>query len=522
VKALSIGVAALVLPLLAVAAPAPPAQAVPAVRWASPSGTSAAPCTEANPCDLKTAVEAAAVHDGDEVIVKPGSYSVTQLELSKAITLHGQAGEAVPTITTNYVPFGVYVGAAATLSDLTLLSSVQTTLLSVAAAGATIERVSATVPFAGGTACNLTATVVLRDSICRATGVNSKGVGSNANLGPGTATITLRNVTALGGFAGLGFDATGPGVVFEIDAKNVLARYAGGVSGSDVRAGASGGASVAITLAHSNYATTSGIGASSSVTAPGTGTNQTAAPNFVDAANGDFHQAPGSPTIDAGVLDAFTGSTDFEGDPRAVRATGGCPALPDIGADEQVTTLECEPPETTIEGASGATEDSTPTFQLISNEPASTFECRVDEGSFAACTSPYTTPVLGLGAHTMAARAIDPSGNVDPTPATRSVTVTAPRAPAEPAPETTLTQAPARKVVTRKSRAKVSFAFSSSASGTFECSLDGAAFTACTSPTKARLRRGKHTFAVRAVTPSGAVDPTPASVTFRVRSRPRR
>jgi hypothetical protein len=330
-------------------------------------------------------------------------------------------------------------------------------------------------------------------------------------------------VTAVGTTSGVGFDFSGPGVDFAIDAVNVIALSLD-PNGADVRASAQNGASIAITLAHSSYTSeqeiTNGGGVAATVTDPGTGTNQTSAPVFVNAVAGDFHQAAGSPTLDAGVLDASTGPTDFEGDARAIRATAACPALPDIGADERVTTLECDPPETTLTGPSGTTDDTTPTFQVGSDEPGSTFECRVDAAAYAACTSPYTTPVLALGTHTVEARAIDLSGNVDPTPATRSVTITSP-APAA-APETTLTQAPPKRLVSVKKRAKVTFAFSSPTPGTFQCSMDGAAFTACTSPTRVRLGRGKHTFSVRAVNPSGTVDPTPASVTFKIKVRKRR
>jgi hypothetical protein len=49
----------------------------------------------------------------------------------------------------------------------------------------------------------------------------------------------------------------------------------------------------------------------------------------------------------------------------------------------------------------------------------------------------------------------------------------------------------------------------------FECSLDGAAFSPCSSPvTLTNLAEGRHTFAVRAVARSGAKDPTPASFTW--------
>lgn len=76
------------------------------------------------------------------------------------------------------------------------------------------------------------------------------------------------------------------------------------------------------------------------------------------------------------------------------------------------------PPETTItSGPSGPTTDSTPTFEFSSNEPGSTLECRIDSGPFIPCTSPFTTPPLGPGAHTFEVRATDPAGNVDPSAA---------------------------------------------------------------------------------------------------------
>ncbi len=50
---------------------------------------------------------------------------------------------------------------------------------------------------------------------------------------------------------------------------------------------------------------------------------------------------------------------------------------------------------------------------------------------------------------------------------------------------------------------------------TFNCSLDAAAFAACTSPqTYSGLTNGSHTFQVRAVDAAGNVDPTPATYTW--------
>ena len=56
----------------------------------------------------------------------------------------------------------------------------------------------------------------------------------------------------------------------------------------------------------------------------------------------------------------------------------------------------------------------------------------------------------------------------------------------------------------------MAFEFTSPTAGAkFECSVDGAAFKACTSGQKFKLKLGKHTFLVRAVA-SGMADATPA------------
>ncbi len=81
-------------------------------------------------------------------------------------------------------------------------------------------------------------------------------------------------------------------------------------------------------------------------------------------------------------------------------------------------------PLTTITGGPIAvTNDPTPTFTLSSSEPGSSFECKRDSGSYAACSSPKTTAHLTDGRHTFYVRAKDPGGNVDPTPALRTFTV---------------------------------------------------------------------------------------------------
>ena len=91
--------------------------------------------------------------------------------------------------------------------------------------------------------------------------------------------------------------------------------------------------------------------------------------------------------------------------------------------------------------------------------------------------------------------------------------------PQPPAPDTTLTKTPKKTVKTKKKKVKVSFSFASTIAGsTFACSIDGKAFTACASGVTYKLKKGKHTFAVRA-TAAGVTDPTPATYSFKIKRK---
>jgi hypothetical protein len=125
-----------------------------------------------------------------------------------------------------------------------------------------------------------------------------------------------------------------------------------------------------------------------------------------------------------------------------------------------------------------------------------------------------TVPVPA-GATTLWAKAVAP-GVDDSACSTTSATYRSVGAP-----DTTLTKAPGAKVKSRKKKAKVTFAFTSSTPGaTFQCSVDGKGWAACTSGTTVKLKAGKHTFAVRAVA-AGLTDPTPATWTGKVRRKRR-
>ncbi len=106
-------------------------------------------------------------------------------------------------------------------------------------------------------------------------------------------------------------------------------------------------------------------------------------------------------------------------------------ATPDEQVSGSFTTSEFSnaitvsgPPQTTItSGPSGTVKSDSASFGFTSSEPASTFQCRLDEATFSSCSSPKSYTGLSNGTHTFRVRAIDPASNVDPTPAVRTWTV---------------------------------------------------------------------------------------------------
>lgn len=86
------------------------------------------------------------------------------------------------------------------------------------------------------------------------------------------------------------------------------------------------------------------------------------------------------------------------------------------------------------------------------------------------------------------------------------------------APDTTIQSGPSGLVMPQD----VSFSFASTESGSsFECSLDGGSFGACSSPAAyPSIADGAHTFAVRAVDAVSNQDPSPAERTFTVAKPP--
>ena len=176
-------------------------------------------------------------------------------------------------------------------------------------------------------------------------------------------------------------------------------------------------------------------------------------------------------------------------------------------------TVDTTPPDTTISGKPVTpTKSTAASFSFSSTEANSSFECKLDGGSFGACPGTAAYSALAEGVHDFQVRAIDPATNIDPTPASYSWSVDL--AP----PETTITSHP----VGISNSAGASFGFLSSETGSsFECRLDGGAFAPCTTPaTYAALAEGSHSFQVRATDLATNVDPTPASFGWSVDTIP--
>lgn len=192
---------------------------------------------------------------------------------------------------------------------------------------------------------------------------------------------------------------------------------------------------------------------------------------------------------------------------RAHDRAGNVDASPAIHA----WAVDTSTPDTQLlSGPEGAVGSTTATFTFVSPDAGAgaTFQCALDGGAMAACTSPFVLSNLPMGMHTFQVRVRDAVGNFDPTPSTRTWTVDL-----DP-PETTIDSGPTGTVRV----ATANFTFSSNEMMvTYACSLDGAAFAACTSPQNfANLGQGAHTFAVRATDMAAHTDATPASRSWTV------
>jgi hypothetical protein len=302
-----------------------------AVRYAEPSGSGpASSCPKKDPCEIQDAVEDPSVEDGDEVIVLPGTYELggDRLEVDDGINLHGALGEPRPLITSrSSLPTLDLSGfSRLQIHDLRLENTADGVAVSaISTPVAEIERI---VAISTDHACHPPrAPGFIRDSVCFSAGDGAAAIQRDIS-GIATHRYDLRNVTAIAtgaGAEGISFETDNLDIT--VDARNTIARGGAGMGAFDVTAAETGTGSITVALARSNYGSRA-IGGNSTITDPATNSNQTAPPELANRESGDFHQLPGSPTINAGAQVPLLGSLDFERQPRIQGAA------PDIGADE--------------------------------------------------------------------------------------------------------------------------------------------------------------------------------------------
>jgi hypothetical protein len=181
---------------------------------------------------------------------------------------------------------------------------------------------------------------------------------------------------------------------------------------------------------------------------------------------------------------------------------------PDIGTFDVTAVASFSdntaPTITSVTPQYSATTERGVSFGLTANDTMASSTCTITNGPGGPCNGTF---VLPEGTYTVRARATDPSGNQGPLSSELTFKIL----------DTALTSAPAEF----SSERSPTFRYSSVAGTAFQCSLDGAAFSACLkgAQTVGPLSEGKHTFAVKAV--DGAYsDRIPATRTWTVDTTP--
>ncbi len=379
----------------------------PAIRYAEPNGNGPEPCAEADPCGIFLAVESAP--NGAQVHLLAGDYALGAeqvLDVPIGVGVHG-LGDAADTTLSSSAQIAVYLSGQSALTDVRINGNNNRALMVFGSSAARRVYVQNSNDGDGSWACvgNYDANII--DSVCRGTGNSTGGV---ANLAQGfSSPLILRGVTAYSeGGVGVLAESLGSGTTATVNARNTIAS---GLT-YDAAAVADLDSSAAIDFDFSNFDSVSMSGAGArSVTPPGSLDNQTAEPIFVDAVNGNFREAPNSPTVDAGSPTAVSdGDTDLDRNPRTVGEA------PDIGAYES-QYVDTTGPETQIKkGPKKRTTKRKATFRFAGNDDvtdpsALEFECALDNANFESCTSPKTYKRLKPGRHTFFVRATDAAQN---------------------------------------------------------------------------------------------------------------
>jgi len=337
-------------------------------------------------------------------------------------------------------------------------------------------------------------------------------------LGGAALAYPTRTQLALGGGGGAGHGSDGTGVAGGRGGGTVFIRAnqltgtgiitasggSGGTSGSDGSSGGGAGGSIYLRFVRTadcaSVSATGGIGGNANAIQVGPGGGGGGGRVLFQAAGG---------TCNVIATGAASGIQQDPSDP-AYGARAGSPGTTTVIPGGFVIP----PPPTVLTPANGSsinnprppiTGTTVPRAEVIiyldGNEVGRT--TADDNGNYS-----FTPPTdLPDGPHTVRAVAEVEAVRSETSPPNTFTVDTS-------VPDTTIVSGPPDR--TREQN--VTFTFSSTEPEvTYECSLDGASFTACPSPvTFTALAEGPHTLQVRARDAAGNVDPTPATRTFRV------
>lgn len=450
-------------------------------RIAAPDGSGSL-CTSLNPCAVYDAVTASSA--GDTVTMLNGTYDIgaTMLYVADGVVLRGegQPGDITLSSTATAPAPAVKIDGGGYATDFSVI--VNGSGPAIETWGGTASRVNAFTNSNIWGACRLNGGG-FTDSVCV-----GKTRGVDGRFFSDTQYATLRNVTAIGREAeGIYVSCeTGgsPTCNASLDAKAVIAQGVGaditlrqtgdGVVHADISNSAYG------SLAPSEVSTTTG---SVSVT---DSNNITEAPIFTDAANGDYSEAPGSPTINTGAIDDNSSSTAYNGVPRVQGAAadiGAYEAEGDAPAAPTVTAPLAGPTKLNSLAVTGSAEVNSLVKVSVDGIPSGSATTDVSGG--------FSIPLTGLadGDHALAVTATDGFFNVS------AATTVAVRVD---------TKAPKLKKLSVKTKSgKVTVKFKSSEKAKYTCKLDKGKAKSCKSPFKTKARKGKHKLVVTATDAAG-------------------
>jgi hypothetical protein len=138
----------------------------------------------------------------------------------------------------------------------------------------------------------------------------------------------------------------------------------------------------------------------------------TGSPSFGACSGPGNSDTPGSPLVPGNHVFRVQGTDAASNSTTATRSFA---VQPPAAPDTAIT-----------KGPKKKTTKRRPKFKFTSSQAGSTFQCKLDDGPFAPCKSPFLPPrKLRLGKHVLKVQAVGPTGVTDPAPAVKKFKVIA-------------------------------------------------------------------------------------------------